>query len=272
MKNLNEELYFLKERLEKEQAEEEAQAKKISLEHEKTLTKKDEEVVLEKREKTSTKKLGGGANETVFVELKDDGSAIFKPKAGEYALLRTEVKAGTYYKRERAAYLVDQFLGFDLVPPTVIRKIDGKEGSLQEFIPNAPVASRCDESQWNKEELKKLWVFDYIIYNSDRHGSNLLIKDEKVYAIDNGLSFGKDSLGLFGGFSNEPIGDGVAEKIKMFLSWKQGRQALRNLLCELIEEKEADACLHRIEKVGKMTKGEAVNVVNREKFSFNPLD
>lgn len=60
-----------------------------------------------------------------FYETKDCKGGVFK-----------EGKRGSI-RSERAAYLVDKFLGFDLVPTTVIKTIEGKEGSFQRFIPDA---------------------------------------------------------------------------------------------------------------------------------------
>lgn len=76
-----------------------------------------EEEILETRERSSSKPLQGGANKNLFIELKDDGAGVFKPKSGEAENLKQGLEQGTYYKRERAAYLVDRFLGFGLTPP-----------------------------------------------------------------------------------------------------------------------------------------------------------
>ncbi|MEA3272724.1 MAG: hypothetical protein U9P90_03600, partial [Patescibacteria group bacterium] len=71
--------------------------------------KKPEETFKNPREKMlaefeigKVSNLGGGVNETKFVEIIDDGSGVFKPKNGEKA--GTEI-VGEGYKRERACYL-----------------------------------------------------------------------------------------------------------------------------------------------------------------------
>ena len=59
------------------------------------------EDVLSTREKSSSVKIGRGCTDASFVEIRDDGRGVFKAK---------------YYLNERAAYLVDRFLGVNLNP------------------------------------------------------------------------------------------------------------------------------------------------------------
>lgn len=214
-----------------------------------------EEAILGSGEKKSSKDLGGGSNDPVFVEIKDDGSGIFKAKTKEFGL-RDNVKAGTYYKRERAAYLVSRFLGFDLVPPTVIRDIDGEIGSMQRFIDNAQTdyeINWTDElNKLYKPEIIKLWLFDYLVFSSDRHKGNILFKDGKVFAIDNGLTFGQDYLRMYSGDLNTdglPIPESVTESLKKSFAFGQGNSILRELLAELLPEKEVEAFFERLNKV-----------------------
>ena len=54
--------------------------------------------------------LGGAIGDAQLVKLKDDGSGVFKP--------HTQYKGSEKMQkinRERAAYLIDRFLGFDFV-------------------------------------------------------------------------------------------------------------------------------------------------------------
>lgn len=144
--------------------------------------KSPQEEVLASREKISSSKIGRGVTDSSFVEFRDDGKGIFK----------TEL-----YNNERAAYLIDRFLGINLTPPTTIRTLDGETGSIQEFIPNAEIfeeikfqkKSDYDEfMEKHKEEFMKMWVFDLIIGNFDRNISNFLFSDGRLYAIDHGHS------------------------------------------------------------------------------------
>lgn len=217
-----------------------------------------EEEVLEKRETSKKgKMLKEGVNKIHFIEFRGDGSGVFKPASGERAELRDQVEKGTYYKRERAAYLVSRFLDLDLVPPTVIREIDSEIGSVQQFIPDAKVAWEISEEEKRDDRLRiqlmKLWLFDYIITNSDRHGGNLLFKKGKIYAIDNGLSFGGGCACYFReDYFDVPIPKEIIDKFEKFVSWKEGKEILRDLLDELLKENEADACLKRIEWIAEL--------------------
>jgi hypothetical protein len=255
-----------------------------------------EEELLETRENTTSSWLEGGINEACFIELKDDGSGIFKPGNGENKFLpernrplRKNAEAGTYYLRERAAYLVDKFLGFDLIPPTVIRTINGAEGSFQQFVPDAETlfARELVGTQWKRKgrkererikggqlqgELLKLWIFDYIIYNSDRHGGNFLVKDDKVYAIDNGLAFAPDKLRRnYGKFWDVSIPDELKEKFESFLSQEDKQKVLKDLLSELLKPGEVEACLGRIETIGRIiaSKG-SITTGSKKELKFQP--
>ena len=218
-----------------------------------------EEGILESYEKKESRPLEGGTNKVVFVQLRDDGSGVFKPKNGEREDPRLHIQAGTYFKRERAAYLVSQFLGFDLVPPTVIREIDGEIGSMQQFISDFKTGREVSPYKLVDDVLRKsflkLWIFDYIIYNSDRNGGGFLVNDsggEKMYAIDNAMSFCNDNPRHYEEFEeywNLPIPPEVAEGIEKFLSWKEGREICEDLLRELLGPDEVEACMRRIEKV-----------------------
>jgi glycosyltransferase involved in cell wall biosynthesis len=95
------------------------------------------------------------------------------------------------YPRELAAYSTDQMLGFNLVPTTAQGSFDTPDangiGSLQEFVPGSegrPVA------EYPAGDQQRMAVLDYVIGNSDRHGSNYLTyRDGRPAAIDNGESF-----------------------------------------------------------------------------------
>ena len=74
-----------------------------------------------------------GSNYTFRVEVGTENgplAAVYKPSIGEQPLW--DFPANTLAQREVAAFLVSEALGWDLVPPTVLRK-DGPEGggSLQ---------------------------------------------------------------------------------------------------------------------------------------------
>ena len=133
------------------------------------------------------------ANQTAIVTFtKADGTTargVFKPKEGEAKGLRANVPAGTYFLREQAVSRLNDALGLTLVPHTVVREINGKIGSVQEFEEHTvPQGAQFDRAQG--EQFK---VFDYLTGNSDRHDGNFLIRQDESgglhpVAIDNGLA------------------------------------------------------------------------------------
>src|SRR3989344_5468369 len=138
--------------------------------------------------------MGGCSGGAMHVKIKDDGSGVFKPYSNHY-LYSLEEKEGNI-NRERAVFLIDRSLGFNLVPPTIVRckkNANGEEekGSFQEFITDSTTASGFDTKkvqQINNNDRYAIAVLDVIIANNDRCSANFLIKGEKIYAIDHGLS------------------------------------------------------------------------------------
>jgi hypothetical protein len=199
------------------------------------------EEVIESHEKESEKELGGGINTTVYIKLKDDGSIVFKPKGGESKRFRKLEQ----YKRERAAYLVDLFFGFHLVPPTVIREIDGEVGSAQEFIQDAEMGVayyfEVTENPDLIREALKMDLFDYIINNADRSPDNWLVKDNRIVAIDHGICFYNNI--------NPPrfeIPVEMVENIRGFLTNRESLEVLFELLLELVPQASINAFRERI--------------------------
>ena len=132
-------------------------------------------------EKMKTSKLlnprsaGAGNHGAEVVELEDGTKAVWK---------QHEEKFGSNYRAEILAFELDQKFGFNQVPITVERSINGKKGSLQLFHDSkknlTPEAS----------EVRKQKLFDFITDNRDRFYANTLTNREaKVVSIDNGSSF-----------------------------------------------------------------------------------
>lgn len=217
-----------------------------------------QEKLLESREITESKPLGG-VNKAMFVKFKDDGAGVFKAKENEEAGLREHIEAGTYYKRERAAYLVDRAFGFGLVPPTVIREVDGKIGTVQEYIEDSIPGTRYVYEAFDKndkfwQERMKLWVFDHIIYNSDRHYGNFRIKEEKIYAIDNGLSFGVAYLSADRELYDAPVPKKITKALRRFVAAPDKQEILRGVLGELLTQEEVESCFARIKRITEILK------------------
>lgn len=227
------------------------------------------------------KKLPG--HESVFVVGIKNRLAIYKPRNLEWTIPGWEkIEPGTYYKHERAAYLVSKYLVLDIVPLTVIRDLgdDHGLGSIQLFIPNARTLSEWSpykkpdknnsKAQSRIEMISTLALFDILIHETDRHSSNALFNErctlkengqlecrEKIYATDNGLSFGDAQLrnfsiltdiGRAGWLCGEEVPQKVAERFNRFIDSEQSIQTLKRVLEkeDLLTEKENIAFFARI--------------------------
>ncbi|MBU1131913.1 hypothetical protein KKC32_01515 [Patescibacteria group bacterium] len=252
------------------------------------LSAEEMEKILETREVIKEMALDGGANKSVCIRLKDDGDAIFKPKSGEKIKLRSGIEAGSYFQRERAAYLVSKYMGFDFVPPTVIREVGNEIGSSQEFIADAQLYTErvkqisfaldfdydvADEYLYSQMEGQfiKLWVYDIVIFNSDRHGNNFLIKDNKIVPIDHGLSMGDSGLKTYYSCYDEPIPADVQDLLEKFSESTERQSQLKQELLEILPEELVAKCFARIDKVTRIIMDKGC-IPAEEEEKIDPFD
>jgi uncharacterized repeat protein (TIGR03843 family) len=164
------------------------------------------------------------SNATFLVELALDGAtalAVYKPGQGERPLW--DFPPGLF-RREIAAYLLSEALGWGLVPPTAPRG-DGPlgEGSLQLFVP-ADFRQHyftLVETDEHRETLQRICLFDLVANNADRKsGHCLLVPDDRIYAIDNGLTFHAEPKlrTVIWDFGEEPIAPTLLEDLRRVLS------------------------------------------------------
>ena len=98
---------------------------------------------------------------------------------------------GTLCKREVAAFMLSEYLGWDLVPPTVFRKKGPfGHGSLQLFVDNDPNRHYFSFDRATRMRLRPAVLFDLLINNADRKGSHILLDDDDhLWLIDHGICF-----------------------------------------------------------------------------------
>lgn len=137
-------------------------------------------------------RLPGASNATFLVEVADeDGQAlaVYKPERGERPLW--DFPRGLH-RREVAAYLLSEALGWGLVPPTVPREGPYGEGSLQLFV-EADFDQHyftLREHPAHHDRLARICAFDLLANNADRKAGHCLLgEDGTIWAIDNGLTF-----------------------------------------------------------------------------------
>jgi len=133
------------------------------------------------------------SNATLLVTIRDGDLAalgVYKPQRGERPLW--DFPQGTLGRREVAAYLVSETLGWGLVPPTVLRRGPHGLGSVQLFIHAREGIHFFDiqDDETYHEDLRRLAAFDAVTNNADRKAGHCLIDHEgRLWAIDNALSF-----------------------------------------------------------------------------------
>ncbi|HET6846313.1 MAG TPA: SCO1664 family protein [Anaerolineales bacterium] len=135
-----------------------------------------------------------GSNYTFLVQVRHNGReipAVYKPARGEQPLW--DFPENTLARREVAAYLVSEALGFCFVPCTVLREDVPPygTGSLQQYIEFDPEYHYFNFSEEDKARLAPVELFDVLVNNADRKGSHVLIESStrRLWAIDHGLCF-----------------------------------------------------------------------------------
>jgi hypothetical protein len=102
------------------------------------------------------------------------------------------------YQYDPAAWRLDRMIDLQMVPVSVIRTVDGTEGTVGAWIPNGiNERDRLEQevefnSYCNKEEQYRLrFLFDVLIYNEDRNLTNIIWtrKDFMLRFIDHSLAF-----------------------------------------------------------------------------------
>lgn len=130
-------------------------------------------------------------NQTFLVELTSDDDVlrgIYKPGRGERPLWDFP---GGLYRREVAAWVLSELLGWGIVPETVLRDGPLGEGSVQRFV-EADFSQHyftLYEDPARHQALRRICLFDLLANNTDRKSGHCLLAEDRVWAIDNGLCF-----------------------------------------------------------------------------------
>lgn len=125
--------------------------------------------------------------------------AVYKPRRGERPLW--DFAQGTLCLRERAAFFLSQIIGWELVPPTVLRDGPHGLGSLQLFINHNPERHyfTFEGEPAYQQQLQKIVLLDFIMNNADRKSGHVLLAegsnpptDDRLWLIDHGICFHTD--------------------------------------------------------------------------------
>ncbi|WP_258190778.1 SCO1664 family protein [Arthrobacter sp. PAMC25284] len=190
------------------------------------------------------------SNETFLVQLNhgaDTAQAVYKPVAGERPL--SDFEPGLH-RRERAAYLLSQALGWGMVPPTVIRE-DAPlgVGSLQWFVDcdfREHYFTLTSEDPSTHPDMARMALFDYIANNTDRKSGHVLRGDDgRIWGIDHGLCFSAvfKLRTVIWDFAGEPIPEALLADIAPLAD------ALPSELAEMLDDDEVAALRRRVRRM-----------------------
>ncbi|GAC1428314.1 MAG: SCO1664 family protein [Chloroflexota bacterium] len=201
---------------------------------------------------TCSATLPWGSNETFLVRL-DGGAAgqslaIYKPQLGEAPLW--DFPDGTLYRREYASYLVSADLGWNIVPPTVVRGGPYGIGAVQLFIESQRRASYYTLQARDVEAIQRIAAFDCLVNNTDRKSEHCLLdREDRIWGIDHGLTFHRQPKlrTVIWDFADSPIPPLLLEDLKALQERLRNGAGLRRHLDDLLAPVEVAALGRRLD-------------------------
>jgi hypothetical protein len=194
--------------------------------------------------------LGRGTTRPRLLELQMNGEqrrGIFKtvengdnPSPGE---------ATDRYQHEVAAYRLDRKLGLNMVPATVLREIDGQQGSVQAWVEGAVDQEAAEsynlelfDTEMVAKQLDQGEVFDALIGNFDRELDDFLrpVNRDGILLIDHSKAFSTSPELPW----SEDISVSIDSQLLGVLR-SLDRQTLDELLGDLISDRQIEAMLQR---------------------------
>jgi uncharacterized repeat protein (TIGR03843 family) len=241
----------------------------------------DEHELLNRGEIEITGRIMPASNATFFGTATLDGrrlECVYKPVSGERPLW--DFPDGTLAQREVAAYLVSEALGWDVVPPTVLRgDAPAGTGMVQAWREPDPgqdavdlVANRRTPEGYlhvldaydshdrpvslvheDSDALRRMAVFDVVVNNADRKGGHVLaMPDGHRFGVDHGVSFNVDEKlrTVLWGWAGQPLDEeDVAGLHHLMEQLCTAASALSASLEDLLEEDEVARTRARCERL-----------------------
>ena len=93
--------------------------------------------------------------------------ALWYPAGGENLAINQKI-GGQQYKRREAAWLLDQSLGFHLVPLAYTTQVNDEDGCVVWYTMGGPATTPKLAEDYAPEWIEKAAVFDYIDSDQDR--------------------------------------------------------------------------------------------------------
>jgi len=194
-----------------------------------------------------------GSNYTFLCEVRPPATdtplrAVYKPAQGEQPLW--DFESGSLARREVAAYRVSQALGWDIIPPTVLR-VDGPygEGSLQAYRDLDLQQDYFSLRETAANDLRRVAAFDALANNADRKAGHLARDREgHLWLIDHGLCFHAEPKlrTVIWDFAGEQIPPGLVADMKQLGARLKSDGLLRQGLSQLLTPQEVVALNRRV--------------------------
>jgi uncharacterized repeat protein (TIGR03843 family) len=192
------------------------------------------------------------SNATLLVTVRDGELAtlaVYKPQAGERPLW--DFAHGTLGMREVASFLVDDALGWGLVPPTVLRQGPHGLGSIQFFVhaqDEEHFFTFQDEPRYARD-LQRLAAFDVLANNADRKAGHCLLGlDGRLWAIDNALTFHAEPKlrTVIWDFAGEPLPEDILADLRALRALLAQDSGLIQALGHLLSDPEVQGLRERL--------------------------
>lgn len=197
------------------------------------------------------------ASNATFLADIGESRVVYKPVRGERPLW--DFPDGTLANRERAAYLVSQSTGWNVVPQTVLREGPHGPGMVQRWCDSDETGTAVDvvpadevPQGWcdvfdgvdehdrpvslvheDSEALRRMAVFDVVVNNADRKGGHVLtMPDGHRYGVDHGLCFHVENKlrSVLWGWVGEPLTTTELDGVQRVIDDKELATALADLL------------------------------------------
>jgi hypothetical protein len=189
--------------------------------------------------------LPGASNDTFLCTVSDDELetyAVYKPRDGEAPLW--DFPDGTLYRREMAAYIVGRAIGWDFVPPTVLRDGPFGVGMVQLFVDHEPSEHFLTLEEAHRDLFMRVAAFDVLINNADRKSGHCLLQREtgRIYVVDHGLTFHAQPKlrTVIWDYAGEPLPTDVKADLARFATTLASGE-VRDVLTELLSGEEVQA-------------------------------
>jgi hypothetical protein len=166
-------------------------------------------------------RLVDASNATLYCTVSLDGVSavcVHKPVRGERPLW--DFPDGTLAGREVSTYLVSEALGWDLVPPTVLRDGPFGPGMCQLWIHGDETVDLRGLVMSTHQDLQRMVLLDAVVNNADRKGGHLIPTTEgRILGVDHGVCFSVDDKlrTVLWQWRGEPLADEAVDALHRLL-------------------------------------------------------